>query len=203
MCGIVGVINYTKDISNSVNLIKKMNERILKRGPDNEGYYIEKNVLFGHKRLAIIDIEKGLQPMSFRYNECNYTIIYNGQIYNAKELKRELEELGMSFTTRSDTEILLKGYIIYGKNILSKLNGIFSFAIWNSKLEELFIARDHFGIKPLYYTRCNDNFIFASEIKAILAHNEVETVVDKMGFQELLGIGPAHTPRIYIVQKYI
>lgn len=194
MCGFVGIINYTKDVSNSINLVKKMNRKISRRGPDNEGYYIEKNILFGHKRLAIIDIENGLQPMSYIYSECKYTIIYNGQLYNSKELREELNELGVTFSTRSDTEILLKGYVFWGKSILNKLNGIFSFAIWDSKKEELFVARDHMGIKPFYYTNKNNNFIFSSEIKGILAHDEVETVVNKVGFQELIGIGPAHTP---------
>ena len=202
MCGFVGVVNYTKDISNSVDIIRKMNRKISKRGPDNEGYYIEKNLLLGHKRLAIIDIENGLQPMSFVYNECKYTIVYNGQIYNSEELRKELKELGVTFSTHSDTEVLLKGYIHWNSNILNKLNGIFSFAIWNSKKEELFAARDHMGVKPFFYTNKNDNLIFSSEIKGILAHNEVDTVVDKMGFQELLGIGPAHTPG-YTVFKNI
>jgi asparagine synthase (glutamine-hydrolysing) len=120
--------------------------------------------------------------------------VYNGQIYNTKELRKTLEENGFNFSSHSDTEVLLKAYIFYGEEIVNYLNGIFAFAVWNSKKEELFIARDHFGVKPLFYTTLNNTFIFASELKAIFAYPEVEKIIDNQGVSELFGIGPAHTP---------
>ena len=133
--------------------------------------------------------------MSFIYNGITYTIIYNGQIYNTKELRDVLISNGFEFKGRSDTEVLLKAYIHYGYDVCNYLNGIFAFAIWNSKDQELFLARDHFGIKPLYYTFSNNNFVFASEIKAILEHPEITAKIDETGIKELFGIGPAHSPR--------
>lgn len=110
-------------------------------------------------------------------------------------MRKELSEKGFSFDGHCDTEVLLKSYIYWGKDVVNKLNGIFAFAIWNSKKEELFLARDHFGIKPLYYTISDDNFIFASELKALLKHPHVDAVLDSTSICELFGIGPAHTPR--------
>ena len=201
MCGIVGIVNHKKNISTSIELLKRMTNKIKKRGPDCEGFFIEQNILLGHRRLSIIDVSNGAQPMSVKYNNVTYTIVYNGELYNTLELKKDLIKHGMSFITTSDTEVLIKGYIIYGKHILNRINGIYAFAIWNSSTYELFMARDHIGIKPLYYTTTNSNFIFASEIKSILEHNEVESVLDKQGIQELIGIGPAHTPGTTIFQN--
>lgn len=195
MCGIVGIVNYTKDLSKDNYIIENMNDTLSKRGPDENGYFIENSVLLGHKRLIVIDPKGGKQPMSFKINNTTYTIVYNGQIYNSNELMQELIEAGFEFDGYSDTEVLLKGFVHWGKNVLTKLNGIFSFAIWNNSTKELFLARDHFGIKPLYYTLVNSNFIFSSEIKAILKHPEVSTIVDSSGLCELIGLGPAHTPR--------
>lgn len=118
---------------------------------------------------------------------------YNGQIYNAKELRETLKEYGFSFKSHSDTEVLLKAYIHYGKDVVFHLNGIFAFAIWDEKKQELFLARDHFGVKPLFYTIQNNTLIFASEIKALFAYPGIEKILDKQGISELFGIGPAHT----------
>lgn len=150
--------------------------------------------LFGHKRLSIVDIENGKQPMRFSIFGTDYVIIYNGQLYNTKELREVLKKNGFVFKGHSDTEVLLKSYIHYGENVCKYLNGIFGFAVWNSKTEELFIARDQFGIKPLYYSRFEDKFIFASEIKSILAYPGVKAILDKNGISELFGIGPSHSP---------
>lgn len=194
MCGIVGIANYTKDLSKDKFILEKMNSTLSKRGPDEDGYFIEDCVLFGHKRLIVIDPKGGKQPMSFKINNTTYTIIFNGQIYNSNELMQDLIEEGFGFDGYCDTEVLLKGFVCWGKNVLTKLNGIFSFAIWNNSTKELFLARDYFGTKPLYYTLINGNFIFSSEIKAILQHPEVTTIVDSSGLCELIGLGPAHTP---------
>lgn len=123
-----------------------------------------------------------------------YVIVYNGQIYNTKELKKILEENSFSFNSHSDTEVLLKSYIYYGNDVVNHLNGIFAFAIWNSKNNELFLARDHFGIKPLFYTQKEGTFIFSSEIKGLFAYPGIEKVIDSQGISELFGIGPSHTP---------
>ena len=123
-----------------------------------------------------------------------YVIVYNGQIYNTKELKKTLEENSFSFNSHSDTEVLLKSYIYYGNEVVNHLNGIFAFAIWNSKNNELFLARDHFGIKPLFYTQKEETFIFSSEIKGLFAYPGIEKAIDSQGISELFGIGPSHTP---------
>ena len=148
---------------------------------------------FGHKRLIVIDPEGGKQPMSFKFNENTYTIVYNGQIYNTPELRESLKEEGFTFEGHSDTEVLLKAYILYKEEVVNKLNGIFAFAIWDEKEKRLFMARDHFGVKPLYYTIFNGNFIFASEVKSILKFPGITPVLDEQGISELFGIGPAHT----------
>ena len=194
MCGIVGIVNYNENISNQYSILRNMTKTLKRRGPDEEGFFFSKNVNLGHRRLSVIDIENGKQPMSFTYNEATYTIVYNGQIYNTAELKAELIKNGFTFKGHSDTEILLKSFILYGKNICNHLNGIFAFAIYNDKTNELFIARDQFGIKPLYYSFTENNFIFASEIKAILEHPNITAKLDKTGISELFGIGPSHTP---------
>lgn len=148
-------------------IIKNMAERIKHRGPDGEGYYTDKSIALAHRRLSIIDIKKGSQPM---YNEeKNLVIVFNGEIYNYLELKKELEK-NHQFKTNCDTEVLIHGYEEWGVDILKKLRGMFSFAIWDKVEEKLFCARDHFGIKPFYYYKTEDNFIFGSEIKSFLEH---------------------------------
>ena len=132
--------------------------------------------------------------MKESYSFGDFVISYNGQIYNTKEIKKDLEDNGFSFSTHSDTEVLLKAYIHYGEDVVKHLNGIFAFVIWNSKNQELFFARDHFGVKPFFYTYLNNTFIFASEIKAIFKYPCIEKILDKQGISELFGIGPAHTP---------
>ena len=130
-----------------------------------------------------------------------YVICYNGQIYNTKELRETLLENGFSLQGHSDTEILLKSYIYYGNDVVLHLNGIFAFAIWNSNTQELFLARDHFGIKPLFYTLTNDTLVFASEIKALFEFPGIEKILDKQGICELFGIGPSHTPGLTIFKN--
>ena len=194
MCGFCGIINYKKDISNDYYIIQDMINTLSFRGPDEDGTYMGTCVNFGHKRLIVIDPENGKQPMSFKFQNSIYTIVYNGQIYNTKELKDVLLENGFSFEGHCDTEILLKSYIHFGYDVVNHLNGIFSFAIWDSSKKELFMARDHFGIKPFFYTFKNNNFVFGSEIKSLLKHPDISAIVDDYGVCELFGIGPAHTP---------
>ena len=192
MCGLVGF--PFKDVSSFRNVLNNMNNEIAKRGPDEDGMYFEENVCLGHKRLIVIDPDGGKQPMIFRYQGNTYSLVYNGQIYNTKELKDELSENGFTFDGHSDTEVLLKGFSFWKYDIIHKLNGIFSFAIWNSKEKELFVARDHFGVKPFYYSIVDGTFVFASEVKALFKYPGITAKIDSEGISELFGLGPSHTP---------
>ena len=193
MCGFVGIMNLQENLKPKKEVLISMNEELTKRGPDECGYYVDRDILLGHRRLIVIDPDGGKQPMSYWYNGNKYVIAYNGQIYNTKELRSELIDNNFELETYSDTEILLKSYILHRENIVNKLNGIFSFAIWDEKNRSLFLARDHFGVKPLYYTFAGNNFVFASEVKAILKFPGVIPVLDRQGISEMFGIGPAHT----------
>lgn len=176
MCGINGIISKEK---NKEKLIKEMNNRIIHRGPDAEGIYTDNYVALGQRRLSIIDIAGGDQPI---YNEDkSILIVYNGEVYNYKELKKELQEY--KFTTNSDTEVILHGYEKWGSELPKKLRGMFSFAIYDKNKDEVFIARDHFGIKPFYYYQNKDIILFGSEIKSFLAHPKFKKELNK----ELLG----------------
>lgn len=162
MCGICGIIRK----GDNKDIIKKMNDRIMHRGPDGEGYYIDGDFAFGHRRLSIIDLSTGDQPI---YNEDNSVVtVYNGEIYNYVELRSELESLGHEFKTKSDTEVLVHGYEEWHTDLPKHLRGMFAFAIYDKNRNEIFLARDNFGIKPLYYANMNDSFMFASEIKSFL-----------------------------------
>lgn len=162
MCGICGIIRK----GDNKDIIKKMNDRIMHRGPDGEGYYIDGDVAFGHRRLSIIDLSTGDQPI---YNEDSSVVtVYNGEIYNYLELRSELESLGHEFKTKSDTEVLVHGYEEWHTDLPKYLRGMFAFAIHDKNRNEIFLARDNFGIKPLYYANMNDSFMFASEIKSFL-----------------------------------
>ncbi len=195
MCGIVGFVNLKQNIANESckNILSTMSNCIERRGPDEGNFYINTHACLGHKRLIVIDPEGGKQPMSFSCHGNNYTIVYNGQLYNTQELKDELLDAGFTFNSHSDTEVLLKSYIHWKYDLVHKLNGIFAFAIWDENNNELFMARDHFGVKPLYYCQKNDNFIFASEIKSLLKFPDVEAKIDSQGLCELFGLGPCHT----------
>lgn len=200
MCGFVGFANLKENISSKTN-IYNMNESISKRGPDEDGYYYEEHVCLGHKRLIVVDPDGGKQPMSAMKDGNLYTIVYNGQLYNTKELRFELEENGFTFDSYSDTEVLLKSFIFWKYDVVKKLNGIFSFAIWNSKKNELFLARDHFGVKPLFYTIYNNTLVFASEIKALFKYPGIEAKLDEQSIAELFGIGPARTAGLGIFKN--
>ena len=174
MCGIVGFVNNDKK-TNKDKIIKKMADKIIHRGPDSEGYYTDGDIALGHRRLSIIDLSNGLQPM-FNEDE-NLVVIFNGEIYNFKELKKDLKN--HKFKTNCDTEVLLHGYEEYGEELPKKLRGMFAFVIWDKKKKKLFGARDHFGIKPFYYAKFNDTFMFASEIKALMEHPDFKKELNK------------------------
>lgn len=175
MCGIVGF--YNKE-GNKEAIIKKMADKIKHRGPDGEGYYIDENIALGHRRLSIIDIDGGNQPMFTE--DKKIVVVFNGEIYNYLELKEELKQY--EFKTSCDTEVLLHGYKEWGEELPKKLRGMFAFAIWDKENKTLFLARDHFGIKPLYYytkKSCQGEIAFASEIKAFLEYPEFEKKLNK------------------------
>ena len=200
MCGFVVFANLKENISSKTN-IYNMNESISKRGPDEDGYYYEEHICLGHKRLIVVDPDGGKQPMSAMKDGNLYTIVYNGQLYNTKDLRSELEENGFTFDSYSDTEVLLKSFIFWKYDVVKKLNGIFSFAIWNSKKNEIFLARDHFGVKPLFYTIYNNTLVFASEIKALFKYPGIEAKLDEQSIAELFGIGPARTAGLGIFKN--
>ena len=160
-----------------------MTDAIAHRGPDGEGFFTDGNVALGHRRLAIIDLSPaGHQPMATR--DGRYVISYNGEIYNFNELRIELEALGHQFHSRSDTEVLLEGYAHWGIKVLDRLNGMFAFAIWDRVERTLLIARDRYGIKPVYYTQAGGTFLFGSEIKAMLTHPACRRGLDKKALLE-------------------
>lgn len=194
MCGIVGYADFEKDVSNEHEILNGMNEMLTHRGPDASGLWLCSEAAIGHRRLSVVDIAGGAQPMIRSVGEHKYIITYNGELYNTKELKYELEHMGHEFSTDSDTEVLLASFIQWGEGCLSRLNGIFAFGVWNDSDKTLFLARDRFGVKPLFYTQLGSRLIFGSEIKALLAHPSVEAVIDKNGIAEVFGLGPTHTP---------
>ncbi|WP_066425247.1 asparagine synthase (glutamine-hydrolyzing) [Anabaena sp. 4-3] len=168
MCGIAGILNLNGEPASPV-LIKKMTDAIAHRGPDGEGHFVDNCLALGHRRLAIIDLSPaGHQPMSTQ--DGRFIVSYNGEIYNFNELRIELESLGYQFRSRTDTEVLLYAYAKWGDKCLERFNGMFAFAVWDRQQRELFLARDRYGIKPLYYTQVDGKFLFGSEVKAILAH---------------------------------
>lgn len=189
MCGIAGILS--KDIGNEKNrpLIENIGESLRMRGPDAEGKYTEPNAVLIHRRLAVIDVENGSQPMTFG----NYTICYNGEIYNAEEIRQSLINYGYSFDTHCDTEVVLKAFHKWKEKSFELLNGIFAYAIWDSKNKELFLCRDRIGVKPLYYSQLNHLFAFASRIKSLLLIPQIKPVVDENGLNEIFMLGPAKT----------
>ena len=166
MCGITGFVGQRAEMQ---QILQEMMDLIAHRGPDGQGQFVEGPAALGQRRLSIIDLEGGRQPM-FNEDE-NLVVVFNGEIYNFQELSEELKAAGHTFATRSDTEVLLHGYEQWGKDLLPRLRGMFAFAIWDRSAQTLFCARDHFGIKPLYYYQAEDGtLLFGSEIKSFLAH---------------------------------
>jgi len=182
MCGLAGIFNITGEPV-SIDTIKTITERIAHRGPDGEGYFTENNIALGHKRLAILDISsKGSQPMLSKNGE--WVVVFNGCVYNYLDLKITLQTLGHSFVSTSDTEVITEGLAEYGPVFFQKLNGMFAIAAWNKRTKELYLSRDRYGIKPLYYWLTKDKLVFASEIKAILAHPDFKTELNYEALNE-------------------
>lgn len=194
MCAIGGLIDYQNTHPWNDAVIKNMINSMIHRGPDQEGICQNNHCLLLHRRLTVIDEEHGKQPMSFSQNNSEYTMVYNGELYNTQELRKELKSAGYDFSGHSDTEVVLKAYLCWGKSCVEKFNGIFALGIWNSKTQELFLARDPMGVKPFFYAENQGKFIFSSELKTILASGYIEAQADLNTIGEILLMGPGRTP---------
>ena len=181
MCGICG---FTQAKTEDMTILRAMCDSMAHRGPDGEGQYIDDGVALGHRRLSLIDLEGGSQPIV--KDDGAFAIVFNGEIYNYQNLRAELESAGWTFATNSDTEVLLTGYRAWGEGVLDRLRGMFAFVIWCRETGELFCARDFFGIKPFYYTVQNGQFIFASEIKVILEHPAYQRELNEDALEQYL-----------------
>ncbi|NOQ73151.1 MAG: asparagine synthase (glutamine-hydrolyzing) [Crocinitomix sp.] len=190
MCGINGIYKFSGN-SYDPKLIANMNDALAQRGPDAEGTFTDQHIFLGHRRLSILDpTEQSNQP--FKSKDGRYVMVFNGEIYNFKSIKSELNEY--AFTTESDTEVVLAAYIKYGENCLRLFNGMFAFAIWDTVDKTLFIARDRLGIKPLYYVLNNEEIIFSSSLKAILATDLIARKISEEGLVDYLRYQTVHAP---------
>lgn len=193
MCGIAGIISKNIDLSEMSRALGKMSDSLKRRGPDEGGMYILKNAALIHRRLSVVDTENGKQPMIFSRGDETYVIVYNGELYNCDELRKDLLLEGYSFESRSDTEVLLKAYVCYKEKCCEKLNGIYAFGVYEIHSGRLFLCRDRIGVKPLFYAHKDDTLVFASQIKTILASTLLRAEVDEEGLMELFFLSPART----------
>lgn len=182
MCGITGILNLDGAPASPV-VLHEMTQSLVHRGPDDHGHWHDGAVGLGHRRLSVIDLsEGGHQPM--QTEDGRYVLTYNGEIYNYRELRAQLEIRGRKFHSASDTEVLLQGFAEWGVNVLDRLNGMFAFAVWDNKEKTLTLARDRFGVKPLYYSKAGNTIVFGSEVKALLKHPDIRPVMDKEALLE-------------------
>lgn len=194
MCGIAGWVDWQRDLTNNPSIIEAMGETLAPRGPDAKGTWLTTHCALAHRRLSVMDPANGAQPMIRIHAGNTYVIVYNGEIYNAAELRKELKCRGYTFNTQCDTEVVLFAAIEWGPDVPEKLNGIFAFAVWNHNEQTLLLIRDRVGVKPLFYSEYAGRFLFGSEPKAILAHPQFQAAVNAEGLAELFAIGPARTP---------
>lgn len=190
MCGISGMINLTR----GDQIMEKMIATMIRRGPDDAGIYQQGPCCLLHTRLAVIDPDRGHQPMKLHWAGEDYTMVYNGELYNTDTIRNELERMGHFFFTHSDTEVVLHAYAQWGQLCLQRFNGIYAFGIWEEKRQRLFLARDRMGVKPLFYKLHEGGLLFASEIKTILAYPTVKAELDGEGVAEVMLLGPGRTP---------
>ncbi len=204
MCGIAGFCDYEDDFTDEApflgHLVRRMGNTLRHRGPDENGIFLSCHAAFAHQRLAVVDPEGGKQPMTAYAGGYRYTVVYNGELYNSSELRRELEAAGYLFDTNSDTEVLLKCYMQFGSGCAKKLNGIFAFAVDDERHNCCFLCRDRFGVKPLFYTLTGGRLVFGSEIKALFEYPGVNPVLDREGLCEVIGVGPARTAGVGVFQ---
>jgi len=194
MCGISGIVHLREPRPVDEALLRRMNDTLSHRGPDADGFHIEPGVGLGHRRLSIIDLSGGAQPL---YNEDGSIVVtYNGEIYNYRQLVKELERFGHRFRTHSDTEVIVHAFEQWGVRCLDRFNGMFAFALWDRRSGTVLLARDRLGIKPLYYTLLGDGqLVFASELKAILRHPGVDRTLDMKAVEEFFAFGYSADPR--------
>ncbi len=198
MCGIAGFFNprgnFSDNPKKTINILTKMIDSMKMRGPDEQNFLITESCCLAHARLSIIDLDTGRQPMSITYNENKYHVIFNGEIYNYREIRGELISCGYKFHTNSDTEVIGFAYIHWGQQFVKKLNGIFSIAVYDQCYNTLYLYRDRFGIKPLYYTQSSKTLVFASRIDTLFEYPKIRPCIDINGFNEIFTVGPAKTP---------
>lgn len=190
MCAIAGLLN----LQSSAQITEAMLSTMRRRGPDENGTFFHNGCTLLHSRLTIIDPEGGKQPMTLSFGDETYTIVYNGELYNTEEIRRDLLKLGHCFAGHSDTEVVLHAYAQWQEKALQIFNGIFGFAVWEHKRRRLFLARDRIGVKPLFYMQLGEGLLFASEIKTILAYPEANAKIDTDGISQLLLLGPGRKP---------
>lgn len=195
MCGIAGAISFAEDMRADMKIYENMQRALVRRGPDQRGIVLAREAAMIHTRLAVIDIAGGRQPMSFG----RYTIVYNGELYNTDELRKELEK-NFEFETHSDTEVVLKSYVLWGEECVNRFNGIFAFAVYDEEKHRVFLARDRIGVKPLFYYQGKNKLIFASELPALLEHPDVPHEIDETGAAELLLMAPGRTPGCGVIR---
>ena len=201
MCGIVGIFDISEKREINHDLLHKMNESQFHRGPDEGGLHIEAGLGFGHRRLSIIDLSSGQQPMHSA--DGNVVLTYNGEIYNFPELRKELEALGYTFKTHCDTEVIVYAWQAWGEDCVLRLRGMFAFAIWDRQKQTLFLARDRLGIKPLFYSHLkNGQFIFSSELKALKEHPNLSTEIEPTAIEEYFGFGYIPEPKTIYKNVY-
>jgi len=194
MCGIVGWVDWENDLTGQAALLDRMADRLHQRGPDAKGSWLSSHAALANRRLIVIDPPFGAQPMIYQAGSHSYALTYNGELYNFRELRRELETRGHTFRTQSDTEVLLHTYVEWGEECIQHLNGIFAFGIWDEHKQQLFLARDHLGVKPLFYTQRGSTILFGSELKALLAHPLVPAELDTDGLADVFNFATMHTP---------
>ncbi len=194
MCGIAGVIAFRENLHDRERVFRRMQEAIVRRGPDQRGMLVTEHAALIHTRLAVIDPANGRQPMHRAYRGEVYSIVYNGELYNTDEIRQKLAEKGCTLTTRSDTEAVLMAYAVFGEACVEMFNGIFAFAVWEQKRERLFLARDRMGVKPLFFHLTQERLVFGSELGCVLAYPDVPHEIGMDGIRELLLFGPGRTP---------
>jgi asparagine synthase (glutamine-hydrolysing) len=195
MCGIAGWVDFVRDVAQEQDIARTMTTTMALRGPDAEGLWLAKHAALGHRRLSVIDLEGGCQPMVAEGgNGPGAAMTYSGETYNFRELREQLRSLGHDFRTSSDTEVVLHAYLEWGPECVFRLQGIYAFAIWDTREEELLLVRDRMGVKPLYYAPTPTGVLFGSEPKAILAHPDFQAVLDIDGLRDILSIAkvPGH-----------
>jgi asparagine synthase (glutamine-hydrolysing) len=187
MCGITGIVDWGEDLTLAGPTLERMITTLSHRGPDAAGSWLSPRAALGHTRLIVIDPEGGTQPMVYEHGDRTYALTYNGELYNFRELRAELQSRGHHFRTYSDTEVLLHAYVEWEEGCVDRFNGIFAFGLWDEQKQQLLLARDHLGVKPLFYATRGSGLLFGSELKSLLAHPAIKAEIDATGLAEVFG----------------